>query len=88
MPGADAGDLAGLVEWLNSVARSLSDDGLPVRYLRSTYVPDDETCFHYVDASTASAAERFAERAQISFDRILEAKNAAVGIANDPKEER
>ena len=86
LPGSSSADLADLVERLSEAAQALSQDGLPVRYLRSTYVPEDETCFHYVEASTASVAQRFAQRAELSFDRILEARNATVATASDPEE--
>ena len=88
MPGSSEAGLADLVERLNEAAQAMSQQGLGVRYLRSTYVPEDETCFHYVEASTASLAERFAEHAELSFDRIVEARNAAVSTASDPKEGR
>ena len=78
VPGSSEADLGDLVQRLGKVAQGLSRDGVRVRYLRSTYVPEDETCFHYVETSTASVAERFAECAELSFDRILEARNAAV----------
>jgi hypothetical protein len=86
MPGSSEADLVALVERLSDAAQALLQDGLPVRYLRSTYVPEDETCFHYVEASAASAAERLAERAELSFDRILEARSPAVSTASDLKE--
>ena len=88
MPGSSEGDLANLAERLSEVAHALSEDGLPVRYLRSTYVPEDETCFHYVEAPTAAEAERVAHRAELPFDRLVEARNAAVTTASNPKEGR
>lgn len=75
--------LAQLDERLRKAAR-----GQPVRYLRTTYVPADETCFHYIEAPTAAAAQRFAESAELAFDRILEAQNVTVSTAIDSKEER
>ena len=78
MPGASEAELGDLVERLSEVAQALSQDGLRVRYLRSTYVPEDETYFHFVEASTAAVAERFARRAELAFDRILEARNGTV----------
>ena len=74
--GSSGADLTELAERLNVAARALSQAGLQVRYLRSTYVPEDETCFHYVEAASPSAAERLARNAELSFDRILEARNA------------
>lgn len=60
--------------------------GQPVRYLRTTYLPEDETCFHYVEAPTAAAAERFAEHAQLGIDRLLEAENVTVSPSNSKEE--
>jgi hypothetical protein len=88
LPDSSAGDLAHVVERLSETARALTQAGLAVRYLRSTYVPEDATCFHYVEAPTVHAATSFAQRAGLSFDRILEARNAAVSSASSPEEER
>ncbi len=88
VPGSSAGDLADLGERLRDAAHALSQKGLPVRYVRSTYVPEDETCFHYVEAPRASLVQRLAESAELSFDRIVEARDTAVAIASDPKEPR
>lgn len=78
MPRSSEAELDDLVERLSEVAHALSQDGLRVRYLRSTYVPEDETYFHFVEASRADVVERFARRAELAFDRILEARNATV----------
>ena len=86
MSSSSGADLADLVERLSGVSQAVSEEGLRVQYLRSTYVPEDETCFHYVEAASASAAERFAERAELAFDRILEARNAAVSTKGDHDE--
>jgi hypothetical protein len=88
MPRSSEPDLVDLAERLSEMASALSLGGLSVRYLRSTYVPEDETCFHYVEASTSSVAECFARHAELSFDRILEARNAAISTSSDPKEAR
>jgi hypothetical protein len=88
MPGSSAADLAHLVERLSDAARALTRAGLAVRYLRSTYVPEDETCFHYVEAPSIHVAERFAHHAALSFDRILEARNATVSNASNSEERR
>jgi hypothetical protein len=79
---SQSGELAGIAKRLRESAQ-----GQPVRYLRSTYVPADETCFHYVEAPSVSAAEALARRAQLSFDRVLEAQSAAVSSESDSKEE-
>jgi hypothetical protein len=80
-------DLVELAGRLSSAAESVSREGEPVRYLHSTYVPTDETCLHFVETSTAAAAERFARHAELSFDRILETRTA-VAIGTESEEER
>lgn len=80
-------DLVELAGRLSSAAESVSREGEPVRYLHSTYVPTDETCLHFVETSTAAAAERFARHAELSFDRILEARTA-VAIGTEVEEEQ
>ena len=80
MPGSSEAQLDDLAVRLNDVAHALSHDGTRIRYLRSTYVPEDETYFHFVEAPRARVVERFARRAELAFDRILEARNATVSL--------
>lgn len=88
MAGSSAGDLDDLVARLQKAALAVSKGGAEVRYLRSAFVPEDETCFHYVEAPTRSDAELVARRAEVSVDRILEVRNAAVPLTTDPREGR
>jgi hypothetical protein len=61
-----------------SVARArraaveLSGEGLAVRHLRSAYAADDETCFHFFDASSADIVAEASSRAGLNHDRIAE----------------
>jgi hypothetical protein len=54
-------------------AEALSREGTPVRYLRSIFVPDDETCFYLFEAASADGVRAVADRAGLRFDRIAEA---------------
>ena len=47
--------------------------GTPVRYLRSIFVPDDETCFLIFEAGSADAVRAVAERADLSFEHVATA---------------
>lgn len=62
--GAEAGRLA---------AEELTREGTPVRYLRSIFVPEDETCFFLYEAGSADAVREVAERAHLQFERVAEA---------------
>ena len=46
--------------------------GMPVRYLRSIYVPEDETCFLLYEAKSAEAVRRAAALAAVTFERVSE----------------
>jgi hypothetical protein len=54
-------------------ARDLTREGTPVRYLRSIFVPEDETCFVLLQAGSAEAAHEAARRAALPFERLAEA---------------
>ncbi|MET0200922.1 MAG: nickel-binding protein [Gaiellaceae bacterium] len=54
-------------------AEELALRGTPVRYLSSIFLPEDETCFHLYEASSAEAIREVAQRAELSFERVLEA---------------
>ena len=54
-------------------AEKLALRGTPVRYLSSIFLPEDETCFHLYEASSAEAIREVAQRAELSFERVLEA---------------
>lgn len=54
-------------------AEELTREGREVRYLRTIFVPDDETCFHVFEGVSVEAVEEASRRAEWSFDRIVEA---------------
>jgi Protein of unknown function (DUF4242) len=58
---------------VQAAANQLSSEGQPVRYLRTTFLPDDETCFHLIEAPTTAAAEEVSRRAALSSARIVTA---------------
>jgi hypothetical protein len=44
-----------------------------VRYLRTTFVPRDETCFHFFDAPSPTVLGEAARLAELDHLRIVEA---------------
>jgi hypothetical protein len=50
-----------------------TQSGKTVRYLGSTLIPSDETCFVLFEARSADDVRRLLERAQITCDRVVEA---------------
>ena len=49
------------------------------RYLRSTYVPDDEICFHVFEAESIVAVREASLRVALVFDRIVESEEQGAG---------
>jgi hypothetical protein len=54
-------------------AEELSCEGTPVRYVRTTFLPDDETCFHVFEAAAEEAVREICRRAGIDSARIVPA---------------
>jgi hypothetical protein len=56
-----------------SRARRAAELAPGVRYLRTTFLPEEETCFHLFEAPSATALGEAARRAQLGHTRIVEA---------------
>ena len=56
-----------------AAAEQLSREGVPIRYVRTTYLPDDETCFHHFEARTPADVEEASRRAALGRARIVPA---------------
>ena len=54
-------------------ARSLTDDVNGVRYVRTTFLPGDETILHVFEAPSLAALRRAAGRAALQCERMVEA---------------
>lgn len=54
-------------------ANDLSQAGDPVRYLRSTFVPESGACMCLFEARDASIVQKLNEGAKLPFNRIVPA---------------
>jgi hypothetical protein len=54
-----------------AAARELEREGVPVRYVRTTLLPDDETCFHVFEAPSLEAVAEASRRAGLDGARIV-----------------
>jgi hypothetical protein len=70
LPGMTARELDDASARLAATAQQLAAEGVGVRYVGSTYVPKEESCFCRFEASSRVAVERVCERAQLPFARI------------------
>lgn len=51
----------------------LASEGLDVRYVRSTYVPEGEKCYCLFEGESAASVEEVQRRAGLPYERIHEA---------------
>ena len=58
---------------LDQACAGMGDDAT-VRYIRSTFVPGDEVCFHIFEAASADAVVRVAADLGVRLDRVAEAR--------------
>jgi hypothetical protein len=73
LPRTASGGLAATAARASSVTEAMRREGMQVRFLRSFFMPDDETCFHVFEAVSDREARSAGARAGISADRVLEA---------------
>ena len=56
-------------------AAQLTGEGRHVRFLRTIFVPEDETCFYLFEASSASVVRDVGERAGVRFEHVNRASS-------------
>lgn len=83
-PGVSAASLEAAVSRSNRSAKEMRREGRHIRYVRSTLVPADETVFCFFEAADLQEVVELNERAELSFDRIVEAVTLA---ADEPPQE-
>jgi len=72
-PRLAAVDLAAAEERARAAAERVSGKNVAVRYLRATYVPEDETCFYLFEAPSAEFVAQASVVAGLGDGRIVEA---------------
>lgn len=60
-----------------AAAAALAREGTPIRYVRTTFLPEDETCFHLFEAGSADAVAEAGRRAGLGCARIVPAIEAS-----------
>ncbi len=73
LKGIAMSDLAAAQQAAIATSQQFTADGTPVRYIRSTFVPDTGACMCLFESADADAVKRVNETAKIPFDRVVEA---------------
>lgn len=73
LPGVGVPELQKSIERLSAATAALAADGADVRYLGSSFVPDEESCFCRFESNSIDAVRLSCEQASFPYARILEA---------------
>lgn len=73
LKGIAMDDLAGAQKAAIATAEQMRQQGSDVRYLRSTFAPEDGRCMCLFDASSEAEVKRLNEEAGLPYDRIVPA---------------
>jgi hypothetical protein len=73
VPRSGAPDAAAISRGARASAEELASEGTPIRYVRVTCLPEDETCFHVFEAASADTVAEACRRAGIGWGRIVAA---------------
>ena len=60
------------VERARAASAELTREGTPVRFMRSIFVPEDETCLFLFEAGSVDVVREAARRAALSYDHVAE----------------
>jgi uncharacterized protein DUF4242 len=77
MSRTGTGELDAAAARLRAAIAEMPESAGRVRYLRSMFVPDDEICFHVIEAPSQAVAVDAAGRAGLTPDRVVKAEAAA-----------
>ena len=73
IPGFTADDLREAARRARTTAREMTDEGTPLRYHRSIFMPDEAKCFCFFDGPSAEDVRQLNERAELPVTRVHDA---------------
>jgi len=73
LPGITMDQLAAAQKSAIEAGKRLTASGKPVRYIRSTYVPQDARCMCLFEASNPEIVKQLNDEAKIPYTRVVEA---------------
>lgn len=73
LPGITMEQLAGAQKAVIETSERFSEQGKPVRYIRSMYVPGDDRCMCLFEAEDVEAVKAVNDEAGVPYSRVVEA---------------
>ena len=69
-PGRDVAELSSSIARIRAIVAQMDRAGEPIRYLSATIVPNDESFFCLIEASSEEVVSDVYGRADVPFERI------------------
>jgi hypothetical protein len=69
------------------VAKEIAAEGAALRHVRSTFVPEDEICFHVFEAESSALVDEVGRRAGLPFEHVVEAMSVTPDGGTSPSRE-
>jgi hypothetical protein len=85
VPRRDEDACRAAVRRAQAIAEQLSRDGTSVRYVRSLFVAEDETCFHVFEGASAEAVAEVSRKADLTYARIVRVTLDAQGNVKEKR---
>ena len=79
LPGATDGQLEEAGKRLAAAAEHLAAAGIEVRYVGSSFVPEEESCFCRFEGASPAEVERACVQGGVPFARIVETRDVRLG---------
>jgi hypothetical protein len=73
LKGIALSDLAAAQKLAISTSAAFAAKGTPMRYIRSTFAPDDGRCMCLFEATSAADVRRLNDEAKLPYSRVIEA---------------
>ena len=77
--GIPMDDLAAAQKVAIKTSEAYAAQGTPMRYIRSTFAPDDGRCMCLFEANSAEDVQRLNDEAKIPYTRVVEALDLTPG---------
>ena len=73
LKGIAMSDLAAAQRLAIKTSNEYAAKGAPMRYIRSTFAPDDGRCMRLLEASKVEDVKRLNDEAKLPYSRVVEA---------------
>ncbi len=77
LPGITPDQLAAAAGRAKHTTAQMEQEGTPVRYLRSTFIPGEDKSFCLFEGPSADVVKLANDRADLPYERIVEAMHLA-----------